>query len=90
MRNGSTKRGLMSKFYFIKPRPSVNAGELAEKLIALEPVESVYLTEGDCGFIVKARFMNGKEPVNVTNYISRNISNKYGRVVSHYEYRKAR
>ena len=84
------KRGLMSKFYFIKPRPSANAGELAERLIALGPVESVYLTEGDCGFIVKARFTNGKEPTDVTNFISRKISNRYGKVVSHYEYRKTR
>jgi hypothetical protein len=83
-----TRKGVMRKFYFIRPRKNINAGELAEKLIELKPVEEVFLTEGDCGFIVKARFTNNKEPKDVVDYISKNVGSKYGKVVSYYEYRK--
>ena len=84
----STRRGSLRKFYFIKPRPNANAEELAMGLIRLKLVEQVFLTEGDCGFIVKARFTKDKEPKEVVDYISRNIGTQYGKVVSHWEYRK--
>ena len=87
MGNG-TRRGVMRRFYFIRPKPNANAEELAMGLIRLKLVEQVFLTEGDCGFIVRARFNKEKEPKDITDYISRNISNRYGRVVSRCEYRK--
>lgn len=86
--SGRVRRTAMHKFYFIKPRSNADAGKLAEKLIELKPVEQVFLTEGDCGFIVKARLMNDKEPKDVVRYISKMIGSSYGKVVSHYEYRK--
>ena len=48
----------------------------------------VFITEGDCGFVVKARLTGSKEPIDVSDYISRKISSRYGKVVSYYEYRK--
>ncbi|MFI5412695.1 MAG: hypothetical protein ACHQX1_02290 [Candidatus Micrarchaeales archaeon] len=82
------KKGILHKFYFIKPRENADADDLAERLISLKLVEEVFLTDGDYGFVVKARFLNGKEPDNVTRYISRNLSAKFGKVVSHYEFKK--
>lgn len=75
------KRVRAHKLYLIKTRGNSNTGELAEKLIALKPIERVSLTEGSCGFIVRVRFIRGKEPSSVTLYISKNISSKYGKVV---------
>ena len=88
--NKRSGKGVMYKLYFVKPRENADASGIAEKLLGLESVEEVLLTEGDCGFVVKARFTNGKEPKEVADYISRNMGSRYGRVVSHCEYRKAR
>lgn len=82
------KRGVLHKFYFIEPMENGDADLLAEKLISLEPVEEVFLTDGDYGFVVKARFYKGEEPENVTDYIARNMGNKFGKVVSYYQYKK--
>ncbi len=84
----SGKRGVFHKFYLVHPKENANADELAERLIMLKPVEEVFLTDGDFGFVVKARFTDGKEPNDVTSFISKNINSKFGKAVSHYEYKK--
>lgn len=86
--NGNVRRDAMHRFYFIKPRPNANAEELAKKLIELKSVEQVFLTEGDCGFIIKARFLNDSEPKDVVEYISKRVGSEYGKVISHCEYVK--
>jgi hypothetical protein len=83
-----TRRETMHRLYFVKPRENADAGEIAERLIGLQHVEEVLLTEGDCGFIVKARFVDGREPKDVAEYISKNVGSRYGMVVSYCEYRK--
>jgi hypothetical protein len=82
------RKGTMYNLYFVKPKENADAGGIAEKLMALKSVKEVLMTEGDCGFVVKAKFIDGKEPVEVANYISKNISSRYGKAVSHYEYKK--
>jgi hypothetical protein len=86
--NGKIRRNAMHKFYFIKPKPNTNSEELALKLIGLKHVDGVFLTEGEYGFIVKARVsgIDGKE--NVADYISENVGSSYGEVTSYFEYRK--
>jgi hypothetical protein len=84
----SIRRAVTHRLYFVKPKENANADELAERLICLELVDEVLITEGDCGFIVKARLVNGKEPTDVASYISKNIGSRYGKVVSHCEYKK--
>jgi hypothetical protein len=88
--NKRARRGVMHKFYFIKPRYNANAADFAERLIGLEHVDGVYLTEGNYGFIVRVRFSDEGVPKNVTDYISKNVSKKYGELTSYFEYRKSR
>lgn len=85
---GTRKRGSLHRFYLVEPKPNANADELAEKLIAMKPVEEVLLSDGDYGYLVKVRFINGKEPVDVVNYLKEKIAVKYGVVDSYYQYRK--
>lgn len=85
---GKKRIGAMYGLYFVRPKENADAGGTAEKLMMFESVKEVLLTEGDCGFVVKARFTDGKEPLDVADYISKNISSRYGKAVSHYEYRK--
>ena len=82
------KRNAMRVFYFIKPKPNSNASEIAERLAGLKQVESVFLTEGDCGFIVKARITKEKETKGILKYLSTNFGNWYGCATSYCEYRK--
>ncbi len=82
------KKGVLHRFYLIEPKPNANADQLAEKLISLKPVEEVLLADGDYGFIVKVRFLDGKEPMDVVNYLKEKIAVKFGTVDSYYQYRK--
>ncbi len=84
----SRKRGSLHRFYLIEPKPNVDAGKLAEKLVALKHVEEVFLSDGDYGFIVKVRFLDGKEPSCVANYLKTNLAGRFGTVDSYYKYRK--
>ena len=83
-----TKRQVFYKFYFLKPKANADADLIAERLMDLSSVQEVFLTEGDYGYVVKARFFNGKEPKDVTNYIAKAVDKKFGAVMSHMEYRK--
>jgi DNA-binding Lrp family transcriptional regulator len=87
-RRARKKHESLHGFYLVKPRHNANADELADKLIQLNSVEEVLLTEGDYGFLIKASFFDGEEPKNVTDYIAKNISSKFGKVVSYYQYSK--
>lgn len=84
----SRKKGSLHRFYLIEPRPNADAGRIAEKLIALKQVEEVFLSDGDYGFIVKVRFLDGKEPPDVENYLKENVATRFGTVDSYYRYRK--
>ena len=41
--------------FFIKPKSNANAHKYAKKLASMKNVAEVLVTEGECGFIVKAR-----------------------------------
>ncbi len=76
------------KFYFVRPPVNANADRLAEELINIKNVEEVFVTDGDYGFVVKARFSEGKEPDDAYTYISKKLGGSFGRVTSYYQYRK--
>ena len=82
------RRNRLHRFFFIEPRSNANADELAESLIKLPTVQEVYLTDGDYGFVVKARFLQGREPHNMAKYIASHVSPKFGHITGYYQYRK--
>ncbi len=90
MSKATTRRGSRSqtRFYLIEPKPNVNANELADKLIGMETVEEVHLSDGAYGFIVKVRLLKGKAPAKVVNYIRSKVATKVGTVNSQYRYVK--
>ena len=61
---------------------------LPKELIGMRNVEEVFVTDGDYGFVVKTRFSNGKEPDDVSNYLSRTLGSSFGKVTSYYQYKK--
>ncbi len=89
-KTSASKKGKFHRFYLVGSNPGANAESLAEKLIALEPVEEVFLSDDDCGFIVKVRFIDGKEPPDVAGYMKGRIAARYGIVDSYYRHRNMR
>ena len=89
--NGTNVRRLSKKFYkfyLVHPPKNADADHLAEQLIGIKNVEEVFVTDGDYGFVVKARFFDRKEPDDAYNYLSRKLGGNFGRVTSYYQYKK--
>lgn len=45
------------EYFFVKPAAKENVHETARKLIELERIKEVFITEGDYGFVVKANLL---------------------------------
>ena len=76
------------KFFLLKPKDGVEIGKVAKELMNLDDVLEVYVTEGEAGFMVKARFDGEREPNKVAEYIRDNIDSRYGTLVSYLNYRR--
>ena len=82
------KSGRRYAFYLIEPRDNLNSDAFARKLIGSRRVREVYVTEGACGFIVKAR-VNGERregaiPASLLGAPCRRV----GLAITRYAYRK--
>ena len=76
------------KFFILRPKEGVEIAKVANELLALNDVLEVYVTEGNAGFMVKARFDGEREPEQVASYIKANIDNRYGTLVSYLNYKR--
>ena len=78
------RNGQHYNLFFIRPKRRTNAHEYAERLASLRNVAEVMITEGECGFIVKAKgsLETDRGPIPA---LSRN---SYKRITSYYQYRK--
>lgn len=85
-----TRKSAFHRFYLITPKEDADAGHFAEELLSLKPVEEVFITDGDYGYLVKTRLSTDKEPKDVTRYIERHVDQRYGKLVSYYKYKKWR
>ncbi len=83
-----TKSDFLHSFFFIKPQTGADINELADKLVSIENVDEVCVTEGDIGYMVKAKFDD-----NTYDKVERSIATvagrKYGKFVSAMELKKA-
>jgi hypothetical protein len=81
MKNGGKSvKKKFCKFYIAKPMENANMDELANRLIALENVEEVCIT--DCinngGILVKTRF--DEEPKALEGFLSKHLGKSFGEV----------
>jgi len=82
-----TKRvSTMHKFFFLKPLPNLNADALSSKLLDIDGIEEVYVTEGDYGFLVKAK--SNSDSTNLGKRITESMRSKYGYAMSYYSFKK--
>lgn len=85
-RKGLEGKGLHS-FFFIKPGKGTNINELTQKLINIDGVEELCVTEGTIGYMVKARF-NDKDYERMKSEIANIAGKRYGVCVSALEMKK--
>ena len=86
--NKSARKGTMHRFYLIPPKEDTDAGRFAERLLSLGPVEEVYITDGDYGYIVRAHESEQDDHKDVRKCIKKQVDKKYSVVVSYYKYKK--
>ncbi len=88
MKSHSKRKNSLQRFYLISPRENADATSLVERLLSLKPVQEVFLTDGDFGYLVRAKFSRQNAPNDIVDYMARKLDNKFGKVVSYYQYRK--
>ncbi len=82
-RKAIRREGQQYNLFFIRPKARTDVHRYAERLASMGNVTEVMVTEGECGFIVKAKGSHDtgeKQPI-----LSRN---SYKRITSYYQYRK--
>ena len=66
--------------FFLKPKSSLNAYDTTKLLASRKGIQEVLITEGAYGFIVKAS-------ENCSENLFSVISDEYGKVTCHYQYK---
>ena len=75
-------------FYLVEPAEDSCATNVAKKLMSLDGVTEVHVTDGQFGFVAKAQLADEKETDKVKDYLERNHKGRYGKVTAHYSFRK--
>ncbi|MDE1873507.1 MAG: hypothetical protein KGI04_00080 [Candidatus Micrarchaeota archaeon] len=83
-----TDRGKRYAFYFIEPKKNLNSDAFARKLMGNRRVHEVYITEGACGFVVKAGVKDGERESPIPSNMLAAPCRKVGLAISRYAYRR--
>jgi len=83
-----SKKDFLHSFFFIKPQDGTDINDLANRLIDIDEVQEVCVTEGSIGYMVKAKFDE-----NTYEKVEKSIASiagpRYGKFVSAMELKKA-
>ena len=82
-----TVRNSLQSFYFLRPAHNKDIMDIARKILDVNGVNEVHVTEGKYGLVVRASPDSGKER-SPGAYIKRNFKERYVMLMSHYSYRK--
>ncbi|MDE1857012.1 MAG: hypothetical protein KGH98_02925, partial [Candidatus Micrarchaeota archaeon] len=72
----------------VKPRENYDINSMAMRIMGLGDIEEIHVTEGICGFLVKARFHSDGQSGNVRQWLSKVAGSNCGELISHYTYKK--
>ncbi|MDE1856796.1 MAG: hypothetical protein KGH98_01790 [Candidatus Micrarchaeota archaeon] len=81
-------RGSDHRFFLIRPSAGSDIGKMAERLMGFECVQEVYVTDGEFGYLVKARPNADGKADKAEDYIRRRLDKRFGTVTCHYQCRK--
>jgi hypothetical protein len=82
------RQGTGYRLYIVNPRSGSSASRTAEKLIKIDGVKEVLVTEGSCGFVVKAGARTEPESRKVCAAIQSSAGGSTKEIIAHYRYRK--
>ena len=60
--DSASKKGKLHRIFFVEPKKNVVMDELAERLIALNFIQEVFLEDNRNGYEAKIRFFPDREP----------------------------
>ncbi len=80
------KNARIGNLFLVRPGRTADVHESAKRLMEVGSVREVLITEGSCGFIVKA--VPGAEAGPLGKEISRIVGGRSEVAVCHYQYRK--
>ncbi|MCL4365036.1 MAG: hypothetical protein M1569_01730 [Candidatus Marsarchaeota archaeon] len=72
--------------FFVMPSSCSNAHKSARRLMRVKQIREVLITEGDCGFVVKAADADGIE--HVSRKISAVVGGNSKIALCHFQYKK--
>lgn len=79
--------GRACKFYLIHPPENADANLIAKQLMCIKDVEEVFVTDGDYGFVVRAKCdAHGQD--DAFDYLSKKLSGNFEKATSYYQYKK--
>ncbi len=71
-------------YFFVKPRKPGNVHKVAERLMRIDNVKEVSVTEGEYGFVVKAH--ESEEEEKVVGQITKVVGGNTIKALCHYRY----
>ncbi|MCL4381185.1 MAG: hypothetical protein M1331_00875 [Candidatus Marsarchaeota archaeon] len=75
-------------FFFIEPQDNMDARQTAQKLLSINNIAEVFITEGDYGFIAKTNTSDEAALAYIADSISSRVSKSFKRLSSYYKMKK--
>ncbi|MCL4363473.1 hypothetical protein M1439_03440 [Candidatus Marsarchaeota archaeon] len=69
------------KFYILNAYSDAEVGEVAGSILKLDEVKELYISGGQCGFQIMARFNSVKTHREAENYMERHMAKGYGELI---------
>lgn len=82
------KRSVSYDYFFIRPAERKDAHRAARKLMGIEKVKEVAITEGRYGFVIKADLTHGNPEESIGKEIIKVAGGSVERATCHGSYRK--
>lgn len=75
-------------FFFIEPQENTDARMTAQKLLSINNISEVFITDGDYGFIAKTNVSDDRTLEYIADSISSQVSKSFKRLCSYYKMKK--
>ncbi len=75
-------------FFFIEPQRNTDARSTAQKLLSINNISEVFITDGDYGFIAKTNVSDDRTLKYIADSISSQVSKSFKRLCSYYKMKK--
>ena len=69
------------KFYILNANSNARASEVAGSILKLDEVNELYISSGQCGFQIMARFNSIRTHKEAENYMERHMAKNYGELI---------